>query len=81
MKNNTINREEIEKFSKISAEWWDPDGKFKPLHKFNPIRIKYIKENLVKESNGLHFSLELVLAGRSSGKYECKRLGICNFGW
>ena len=51
MKNNTINREEIEKFSKISAEWWDPDGKFKPLHKFNPIRIKYIKENLVKNFN------------------------------
>ncbi len=51
MKNNTINREEIEKFSKISEEWWDPDGKFKPLHKFNPIRIKYIKENLVKNFN------------------------------
>ena len=44
---NTINKKEIEKFSKMAAEWWDPTGKFKPLHKFNPIRIKYIKENII----------------------------------
>ena len=45
---NTINKKEIEKFSNIASEWWDPNGKFKPLHKFNPIRIKYIKENIIK---------------------------------
>ena len=49
MKNNTINKKEIEKFSKIAEEWWDPNGKFKPLHKFNPIRIKYIKNTIVSE--------------------------------
>ena len=43
----SVNKKEIEKFSKIAAEWWDPEGKFKPLHKFNPIRIKYIKENII----------------------------------
>ncbi len=48
MKNNTINKKEIDKFSKIAEEWWDPNGKFKPLHKFNPIRISYIKENIIK---------------------------------
>ena len=48
MKNNTINKKEIEKFSKIAEEWWNPQGKFKPLHKFNPIRISYIKENIIK---------------------------------
>ena len=48
MKNNTINKEEIEKFSKIAEEWWNPEGKFKPLHKFNPIRISYIKENIIE---------------------------------
>jgi len=48
MKNNTINKEEIEKFSKIAEEWWNPNGKFKPLHKFNPIRISYLKENIIK---------------------------------
>ena len=48
MKNNTINKKEIEKFSKIAEEWWNPHGKFKPLHQFNPIRISYIKENIIK---------------------------------
>jgi 2-polyprenyl-6-hydroxyphenyl methylase/3-demethylubiquinone-9 3-methyltransferase len=45
---NSINLKEIEKFSKIAEEWWNPNGKFKPLHKFNPIRISYIRENIVK---------------------------------
>ena len=53
MKNNTINKEEIEKFSRIAEEWWNPEGKFKPLHKFNPVRIEYIKNNILKD-----FSLE-----------------------
>ena len=44
---SSVNKKEIEKFSKMANEWWDPKGKFKPLHKFNPIRIKYIKENII----------------------------------
>ena len=48
MKTNTINKKEIEKFSKIAEEWRNPEGKFKPLHKFNPIRISYIKENIIE---------------------------------
>ena len=48
---SSVNKEEIEKFSKIAEEWWDPLGKFKPLHKFNPIRISYIKENIIKSLN------------------------------
>ena len=38
----TINEREIQKFSKLADEWWDANGKFKPLHTFNPVRIKYI---------------------------------------
>tara|TARA_B100000678_G_scaffold36778_1_gene26770 strand:+ start:21 stop:743 length:723 start_codon:yes stop_codon:yes gene_type:complete len=45
---STINKKEIQKFSKIANEWWDPEGKFKPLHKFNPLRIKYIKDNIIQ---------------------------------
>jgi len=45
---SSVNKKEIEKFSKMASEWWDPKGKFKPLHKFNPIRIKYIKENIIQ---------------------------------
>ena len=44
---SSVNKKEIEKFSKMAAEWWNPKGKFKPLHKFNPIRIKYIRDNIV----------------------------------
>jgi len=39
---NTINKDEIKKFSKLANEWWDINGKFKPLHMFNPTRIEYI---------------------------------------
>ena len=48
----TINKEEIQKFSKIADEWWDAKGKFKPLHVFNPIRIKYIRDKCIS-----HFKL------------------------
>ena len=50
---STINKEEIQKFSKLAEEWWDVTGKFKPLHMFNPIRIEYILE---KTSN--HFKIK-----------------------
>jgi len=42
----TINKEEIQKFSKLADEWWDVNGKFKPLHMFNPIRIEYITHKI-----------------------------------
>ena len=48
----TINKEEIQKFSKLADEWWDVNGKFKPLHMFNPIRIEYILDEISK-----HFKL------------------------
>ena len=57
MKINTINKKEIEKFSKIAEEWWDPSGKFKPLHIFNPVRIKYIKDNIINDFKIEHSNL------------------------
>ena len=44
---STINKDEIEKFSSLAEEWWDINGKFKPLHMFNPIRIEYILETIL----------------------------------
>ena len=44
----TINKQEIQKFSKLADEWWDVNGKFKPLHMFNPARIEYITEKIKK---------------------------------
>ena len=49
---STIDKTEIEKFSKLANDWWNPKGKFRPLHLFNPTRIKFIKEKLI-----FHFKL------------------------
>ncbi len=54
MNKSTINKAEIDKFSKIADEWWDPNGKFKPIHKFNPLRIEYIKKSIFDHFNLKH---------------------------
>ena len=43
----TINDAEVAKFTAMAAEWWDPKGKFKPIHKFNPVRLAYIREHVL----------------------------------
>jgi 2-polyprenyl-6-hydroxyphenyl methylase / 3-demethylubiquinone-9 3-methyltransferase len=48
MTDTTINPDEIAKFAKMADEWWDPKGKFKPLHKFNPVRLGYVRDNAVR---------------------------------
>ena len=50
---STVNKDEIAKFSKLADEWWDINGKFKPLHMFNPIRIEYILDEITK-----HFKIK-----------------------
>lgn len=47
----TINPDEIGKFHKMAEAWWDPNGKFKPLHKINPVRLGYIRENVISRFN------------------------------
>lgn len=42
----TIDAAEVDRFSRLAAEWWNPSGKFRPLHKFNPVRLAYIHEQL-----------------------------------
>ena len=44
----TVNDAEVAKFTAMAEEWWDPKGKFKPLHKFNPVRLAYIREHLIR---------------------------------
>lgn len=43
---STIDTDEVARFSAMADEWWDPSGNFRPLHKFNPIRLGYIRERL-----------------------------------
>lgn len=44
----TIDAEDVARFSAIAAEWWDEKGKFAPLHKFNPVRLAYIREKALE---------------------------------
>lgn len=39
---------EVDKFDRLAKEWWDPNGKMKPLHKFNPVRLAYLRDTLAK---------------------------------
>ena len=68
MKKDTINKKEIDKFSKLADEWWDPEGKFKPLHNFNPVRLKYIKDTITKKF------------GNKSEKLPLKNINILDIG-
>ncbi len=43
MSGSSVDPAEVAKFSAIAAEWWDPAGKFAPLHKFNPVRLEFIR--------------------------------------
>jgi len=65
----TIDKTEIQKFSNLAKEWWDPNGKFKPLHLFNPVRIQFIKEKLFS-----HFKLN------PNDKLPLKKLKILDIG-
>ncbi len=47
----TIDQTEVERFSRLAAEWWNPTGKFKPLHKFNPVRLAYIRDQVAARFN------------------------------
>ena len=69
----TVNQEEIQKFSKLADQWWDANGKFKPLHTFNPIRIKYIIDKcsshfkLNKQKNKTLLKLKILDIGCGGG--------------
>ena len=59
---STIDQEDVDRFSSMAAEWWDPKGKFKPLHKFNPVRLRYIRE-MVSEQFELDPKADLPFKG------------------
>lgn len=61
----TIDDKEVERFSKMAAEWWSPTGKFRPLHKFNPVRLSYIRDKATE-----HFAL----TDKQSNPFEGLRL-------
>ena len=44
----TLDREEIARFARLAGDWWDTKGPFKPLHRINPVRLTYIRDQLCK---------------------------------
>jgi len=58
----TVDKIEIEKFSKLAKDWWNPNSEFKPLHLFNPARISFIKNKLISHF-GLNSNSEKPLKG------------------
>jgi len=66
---STVDKKEVEKFSKLASDWWNPSGRFKPLHLFNPARIKFIKEKIIS-----HFNLNL------SSTEPLKKINILDIG-
>jgi len=67
--NQTDDQQEINKFSEIASEWWDPNGKFAALHKFNPIRQEYLVDKIKN-----HFSI------LPNGSYLFKKLNLLDVG-
>jgi 2-polyprenyl-6-hydroxyphenyl methylase/3-demethylubiquinone-9 3-methyltransferase len=56
---STVDAAEVERFAALADEWWDPRGKMAPLHKFNPVRLGYIRDRAVE-----HF-------GREAKRLDC----------
>jgi len=69
MSSTTINDAEVAKFSAMAKQWWDPAGQFKPLHKINPVRLAYIREQVLD-----HFNLD------GSKRYPLAGLKILDIG-
>jgi 2-polyprenyl-6-hydroxyphenyl methylase/3-demethylubiquinone-9 3-methyltransferase len=61
----SVDVDDVERFSRIAAEWWDPHGKFAPLHKFNPVRLGFIRDHALS-----HFSRD----GGARRPFESLRL-------
>lgn len=58
----TTDPAEIEKFNRLAADWWNPDGRMKPLHKFNPVRLGFIRDRLCT-----HFGIDAKIAKPFAG--------------
>ena len=67
---SSINPEEVIKFEKLANEWWDAEGKFKPLHMLNPCRLEFITDHLA-----IHFQKDMV-----SDKQPLKGIKVLDIG-
>lgn len=64
---STVNKEELEKFSKIADEWWDETGKFKPLHEINPVRLEYLIRQIKSNTSSTKENVKVLDIGCGGG--------------
>jgi 2-polyprenyl-6-hydroxyphenyl methylase/3-demethylubiquinone-9 3-methyltransferase len=64
---STLDPNELARFEQMAEEWWDPQGRFKPLHQINPIRTGYVCEHLVGDAGGRLDGLCLLDIGCGGG--------------
>ena len=72
----TVDQDEVARFSRLAGEWWDPHGPMAALHKFNPVRLAYIRDQTAEHFGrdprslnslaGLRFLLQSVVSGREA---------------
>ena len=65
----TLDRDEVARFATLAGEWWDENGPFKPLHRINPVRLTYIRDQLCR-----HFGRD------AKGPASLARLNILDIG-
>ena len=81
--NQTVNQDELLKFSKIASQWWDENGPFKALHSMHPLRMQYIVDYINKVTPGVDFKkLSVLDVGCGGGllSESMARLGMKVFG-
>ena len=72
----SIDPDEVAKFSAMAADWWNPRGKFRPLHKFNPVRLRFIRET-AEQHFGLATGLTEPLKGLRLLDIDCGGGLVC----
>ena len=73
---DTVDPAEVAKFEAMAAEWWDPEGKFKPLHMLNPCRLDYITAQLARFGGNIAKTSQFIGMERSALHRKLKALGV-----
>ena len=76
----SVDPAEIAKFSAMAESWWDPAGKFRPLHRLNPVRLAYIRDRAAARF-GREAQAPRPLAGLSPGRYRLRRRAALRSLW
>ena len=74
-KNINFDPSEIEKFDKLSSQWWDTDGDFEPLHKINPLRLDYICQHTELEGKKVIVD-SMIVPGSGLVKEQAEKEGL-----